>query len=56
MVREEHFDAGAAGLRCFDEDEFEFVGQDHRKIAEARLQQLADASGFRQAAERTAAS
>src|SRR4029077_5882599 len=35
MFREENFDACAGGLRGFDEDEFVFVGQDHRTWANA---------------------
>ena len=46
MFRKEDFNARAGGLRRFDEDEFVFVGQDHRW-----RWQLADANGFRQAAE-----
>ena len=30
MFRKEDFDARAGGLRRFDEDEFVFVGQNHR--------------------------
>ena len=30
MFRKEDFDARAGGLRGFDEDEFVFVGKDHR--------------------------
>jgi hypothetical protein len=35
MFRKEDFDARAGGLRGFDEDEFVFVGQDHRAKANA---------------------
>jgi hypothetical protein len=35
MFRQKHFDARAGGLRGFDEDEFVFVGQDHRTWANA---------------------
>jgi hypothetical protein len=35
MFRQEHFDACAGRLRGFDEDEFVFVGQDHRTWANA---------------------
>jgi hypothetical protein len=35
MFRKEDFDACAGGLRGFDEDEFVFVGQDHRTWANA---------------------
>jgi hypothetical protein len=35
MFGQKHFDARARGLRGFDEDEFVFVGQDHRKWANA---------------------
>ena len=35
MFRKEDFDARAGGLRGFDEDEFVFVGQDHRTWATA---------------------
>ena len=33
MFRKEDFDARAGCLRGFDEDEFVFVGQDHRNAA-----------------------
>jgi hypothetical protein len=33
MFRKEDFDARAGGLRGFDEDEFVFMGQDHRTWA-----------------------
>jgi hypothetical protein len=33
MFRKEDFDARAGGLRGLDEDEFVFVGQDHRDSA-----------------------
>ena len=33
MFRKKDFDARAGGLRGFDEDEFVFVGQDHRDDA-----------------------
>ena len=36
MFRKEDFDARAGGLRGFDEDEFVFVGQDHRKSLDRR--------------------
>jgi hypothetical protein len=35
MLRKEDFDARAGGLRGFDEDEFVFMGQDHRTWAKA---------------------
>jgi hypothetical protein len=35
MFRKKDFDACAGGLRRFDEDEFVFVGQDHRTRANA---------------------
>ena len=35
MFGQKHFDARAGGLRGFDEDEFVFVGQDHRTWANA---------------------
>jgi hypothetical protein len=35
MFRKEDFDARAGGLRGLDEDEFVFVGQDHRTGAGA---------------------
>jgi hypothetical protein len=35
MFRQKDFDARAGGLRRFDEDEFVFVGQDHRTRANA---------------------
>jgi hypothetical protein len=35
MFRKEDFDACAGGLRGLDEDEFVFVGQDHRTWANA---------------------
>ncbi len=35
MFRQEDFDARAGGLRRLDEDEFVFVGQDHRTWANA---------------------
>ena len=35
MFRQKDFDACAGGLRGFDEDEFVFVGQDHRTWANA---------------------
>lgn len=47
MFRKENFDARASGLRGLDEDEFVLVRQDHLDSA----WQLADANGFRQAAE-----
>ena len=37
MFRKEDFDARAGGLRGFDEDEFVFVREDHRKTAGARV-------------------
>ena len=35
MFRKEDFDARPGSLRGFDEDEFVFVGQDHRTWANA---------------------
>jgi hypothetical protein len=35
MFRQKHFDARAGGLGGFNEDEFVFVGQDHRTWANA---------------------
>lgn len=35
MFGQKHFDARARGLGGFDEDEFVFVGQDHRTWANA---------------------